>query len=186
MQRQYRDCTLELVQGDITKQQVDAIVNAANSRLANAGGVAWAIGDAAGPQLQRACDELIAAAGPLRTGEAVATDAYDLPCRKVIHAVGPVYGDHEGEEAALLAAVHRNSLSLAAELDLATIAFPAISCGIYGYPLEEAAPIAIAAALEGLREAAGTVELVRFCLFGERELGAFEAALATAERSASS
>jgi len=171
---------IEVVRADLTRQRVDAIVNAANERLANAGGVARAIAAAAGPRLQRACDELIAASGPLRTGEAVATDAFDLPCRKVIHAVGPVYGRHGGEEAALLAGAHRNSLSLAAELGAATVAFPAISCGIYGYPLEEAAPIAIAAALEGLREAGGAVELVRFCLFGERELSDFERALADA------
>jgi O-acetyl-ADP-ribose deacetylase (regulator of RNase III) len=168
---------IEVVRADITRESVDAIVNAANSQLANAGGVARAISSAAGPELQRACDELVSSSGPLRTGAAAATDAFLLPCKKVIHTVGPVYGRHEGEEARLLAAAHRSSISLAAELGLRSIAFPAISCGIYGYPLDEAAPIAIAATAEALREEGEGVELIRFCLFGDRELAAFEAAL---------
>lgn len=157
-----------------------AIVNAANSQLSNAGGVARAISSAAGPELQRACDELIAASGPLPTGEALATDSFRLPCRKVIHTVGPIYGRHEGEEERLLAAAHRNSIALAGELGLESIAFPAISCGIYGYPLDEAAPVAMAAALAALEKLGGRVRLVRFCLFGEPELAAFERALSEA------
>jgi O-acetyl-ADP-ribose deacetylase (regulator of RNase III) len=167
---------IELVLGDITQQDTDAIVNAANTRLAHGGGVAAAISRAAGPELQRASEELIAKRGPLSTGEAVATDAFALPSRKVIHTVGPVYGQHGGEEDALLAAAHRSAIALAAELGLSSIAFPAISCGIYGYPLEEAAPVAIAATAETL-EAAPGVSLARFCLFGERERAAFEQAL---------
>jgi O-acetyl-ADP-ribose deacetylase len=170
---------IELVLADITREEVDAIVNAANSRLANAGGVARAISDAAGPGLQRACDELIVERGPLGTGEAVATDAFHLPCRRVIHAVGPIYGRHDGEEAALLAAAHRSAVGLAAELGLTSIALPAISCGIYGYPLEEAAPIAISSTIDALGHA-GDLTLARFCFIAERERSAFERALADA------
>jgi O-acetyl-ADP-ribose deacetylase len=170
---------IEIVQVDITKEDLDAIVNAANAALSHGGGVAGAIARAAGPELQRACDELVAERGPLATGEAVATDAYGLPARKVIHAVGPVYGRHGGEEAALLAAAHRSAIEVAACLGLHSISFPAISCGIYGYPLEEAAPIAISATAEAL-DAAPEIGLARFCLFGERELSAFERALADA------
>lgn len=167
---------IEVARADITAERVDAIVNAANSHLAHGGGVARAISKAAGPELQRACDELIASRGPLGTGEAVATDAFLLPCRKVIHTVGPVYGRHGGQEAALLAAAHSNSIALAAELGLSSISFPAISCGIYGYPVEEAAPIAIAATIEAL-SSHGDVGLVRFCFVGDPERAAFERAL---------
>ena len=170
---------IEVVQADITEQELDAIVNAANTALAHGGGVAAAIARAAGPELQRASSELIASRGPLATGEAVATDAYELPARTVIHAVGPVYGRHDGEEAALLAAAHRSVVAVADELGLSSIAFPAISCGIYGYPIDEAAPIAITATLEAL-DTAPDVDLVRFCLFGESELSAFERSLANA------
>jgi O-acetyl-ADP-ribose deacetylase (regulator of RNase III) len=170
---------IEIARGDITQQRVDAIVNAANGHLAHGGGVAGAISRAAGPELQRACDALVAERGPLATGEAVATDAFALPCRAVIHAVGPIYGRHGGGEAGLLAAAHRSAVALGADLGLASLAFPAISCGIYGYPLEEAAPIAVGATVEALGDAEG-VELVRFCLFGEPEQAAFESALADA------
>jgi O-acetyl-ADP-ribose deacetylase len=170
---------IEVVMADITEEDLDAIVNAANTRLAHGGGVAGAIASAAGPELQRACDDLIAARGPLSIGEAVATDAFGLPARKVIHTVGPVYGQHGGEDAALLAAAHRSAVEVAAGLNITSIAFPAISCGIYGYPLEEAAPIAIAATIEAL-DVASDVGLVRFCLFGERERSAFARALVDA------
>ena len=168
---------IEVVLADITGEAVDAIVNAANTQLANAGGVARAISNAAGPELQRACNELVAERGPLSTGEAVATDAFRLPCHKVIHTVGPIYGRHGGEEAELLGDAHRSSIALAAELGLKSIAFPAISCGVYGYPLDEAAPIAVSSSLEALSDR-GEIDLVRFCLFAERERSAFERALA--------
>jgi O-acetyl-ADP-ribose deacetylase (regulator of RNase III) len=170
---------IEVVLADITREDVDAIVNAANTRLALGGGVAGAIAGAAGPGLQRACDDVVALRGPLSTGEAVATEGFGLPARMVIHAVGPVYGRHGGEEAELLAAAHRSAIEVAAGLGLASIAFPAISCGIYGYPLEEAAPVAIAATIEAL-EGAPELARVRFCLFGERERDAFASALAGA------
>lgn len=168
---------IEVTLGDITTQEVDAIVNAANARLAHGGGVAGAIARAAGPELQRACDELIAERGPLETGEAVATDGFDLPAGKVIHAVGPIYGQHGGEEADLLAAAHRSAIEVASELGVSSIAFPAISCGIYGYPLEEAAPIAVSSTMSALEAAPGP-GIVRFCLFGAAERRAFERAVA--------
>jgi O-acetyl-ADP-ribose deacetylase len=169
---------IEVARADITRERVAAIVNAANVNLAHGGGVARAISSAAGPELQSACDRLIASRGPLDTGEAVATDAFGLPCRKVIHTVGPVYGRHGGEEARLLAAAHRNSIALAAELGLETLAFPAISCGIYGYPVEEAAPVAMSATIGALERC--DVELVRFCFVGDLERDAFAGALARA------
>jgi O-acetyl-ADP-ribose deacetylase len=162
---------IEVVEADLTRESTDAIVNAANSRLSNGGGVAGAISRAAGPELQRACDALIAERGPLRTGEAVATGSFRLPCRQVIHTVGPIYGRHGGEEARLLGAAHTGAVALAAEMGLGSISLPAISCGIYGYPAEEAAPIAIGA----VRKASeGTsLELVRFCFVGEAERAVF-------------
>lgn len=170
---------IEVVSADLTREDGDAIVNAANSRLANGGGVAGAISRAAGPALQRACDDLIAERGPLQTGEAIPTPGFDLPCRHVIHAVGPVYGSHGGEEARLLAAAHTSAVEVATELEARSISFPAISCGIYGYPVEEAAPVAIGAVLAACAEA--DLDLVRFCFIGDGERQAFAAALRAAE-----
>ncbi|MFN8215489.1 MAG: macro domain-containing protein [Solirubrobacterales bacterium] len=167
---------IAVVEADLTREAVDAIVNAANGHLANGGGVAGAISRAAGPELQRACDELIAERGPLAAGEAVATPAFDLPARHVVHTVGPVYGRHDGEEAALLKAAHVNAIEMAGELGVRSLSLPAISCGIYGYPVAEAAPIAVAAVREYAAEAG--IELVRFCFIGGAERQAFAAALA--------
>lgn len=162
--------TLELVQGDITVQDVDAIVNAANSSLLGGGGVDGAIHRAAGPELLDACRLL----GGARTGEVKATPGFGLPARWVLHAVGPVWRGGDEGEPELLASCHRRAVELAVEHDCRSVAFPAISCGIYGYPLELAAPIAIGTALE---EAAGTsLDLVRFVLFGEAAYDAFEEA----------
>jgi O-acetyl-ADP-ribose deacetylase (regulator of RNase III) len=161
---------LEAVRGDITAQKVDAIVNAANSALLGGGGVDGAIHDAAGPELLEECRTL----GGCATGDAKATGGYRLPARFVIHTVGPVWhGGANGEEA-LLAACHRRSLELAAELGCRTVAFPAISTGIFGYPLELAAPVAVAAARAAIRP---PVELVRFVLFNDRHLEVFRKAL---------
>ncbi|HEV7132648.1 MAG TPA: O-acetyl-ADP-ribose deacetylase [Gaiellaceae bacterium] len=162
---------IELVRGDITEQQVDAIVNAANESLLGGGGVDGAIHRAAGPQLLAECRLL----GGCATGDAKATGGYALPARYVIHTVGPIWrGGGEGE-AELLASCHRRALELAAELDCRTVAFPAISTGVYGYPVELAAPVAIAAVREAL---APPVETARFVLFSEGHLATFEAALA--------
>jgi len=132
-----------VVVGDITKQDVDAIVNAANSSLLGGGGVDGAIHRAGGPEILEECREIRRTRFPegLPTGEAVITTGGKLPALYVIHTVGPVYGEHRGKEAELLANCYHNSLTLAVEKNLASIAFPAISTGIYGYPLDEAAAV---------------------------------------------
>jgi O-acetyl-ADP-ribose deacetylase (regulator of RNase III) len=166
---------IELVQGDITEQRVDAIVNAANSSLLGGGGVDGAIHRRGGPAILEACREIRRTRFPdgLPTGLAVATTAGDLPARWVIHTVGPVYVVSE-DRSGLLASCHTESLRVADELDAKTVAFPAISTGVYGYPLEIAAPVAVAAA----RGVDTAVEVVRFVLFATDALEAFERALA--------
>ncbi|HXF36206.1 MAG TPA: O-acetyl-ADP-ribose deacetylase [Actinomycetota bacterium] len=167
-----------LVQGDITEQEADAIVNAANASLMGGGGVDGAIHRRGGPAILEECRRIRATRYPdgLPTGEAVATTAGDLPARWVIHTVGPVYSKRE-DRSGLLAACHRNALRVADELGARTVAFPAISTGVYGYPLEAAAPVAIRA----VREADTRVEEVRFVLFDRSAHEAFERALAADE-----
>lgn len=133
--------------GDVTREGVDAIVNAANSTLLGGGGVDGAIHRAGGPEILEACRRIRATRYPkgLPTGEAVITTGGRLPARHVIHTVGPIYGRHGGDEARLLAACYENSIALADENALRTIAFPAISTGVYGYPKDEAARVALAA-----------------------------------------
>jgi O-acetyl-ADP-ribose deacetylase (regulator of RNase III) len=166
---------IELARGDITRERVDAIVNAANSSLLGGGGVDGAIHRAGGPSVLAACRELRRTSLPdgLPTGRAVATTGGDLPARWVIHTVGPVYAKGE-DRSHLLASCHAESLRVADELGARTVAFPAISTGVYGYPLGEAAPVAI----RSVREAATRVGLVRFVLFGEEALEAYTRALA--------
>jgi O-acetyl-ADP-ribose deacetylase len=165
---------IEAIQGDITEQAVAAIVNAANSTLLGGGGVDGAIHRRGGPAILEECrrvrDELYADGLP--AGQAVATTAGDLPARWVIHTVGPVYAA-VADPAALLASCHAESLRIADELGATTVAFPAISTGVYGYPVEEAAPVAVGA----VRRAETRVELVRFVLFGDDAYRAFAAAL---------
>lgn len=153
---------ITVVTGDITKQQVDAIVNAANSSLLGGGGVDGAIHRAAGWQLVEECRTL----GGCPTGEAKITRGYNLLARYVIHTVGPVWRGGEHGEPDLLAACYRNSLALAVAHAVRTIAFPAISTGIYGYPLEAATHIAIAETLRFL-ESDDTLEEIRFVCFGD-------------------
>ena len=163
-----------LIQGDITQQQVDAIVNAANSSLMGGGGVDGAIHRGAGPALLEECRRIRAERYPdgLPTGRAVATTAGDLPARWVIHTVGPVFSKSE-DRSQLLASCHTASLRIADELGASSVAFPAISTGVYGYPLELAAPVAINAVMS----ANTNVDDVLFVLFDRRSLEAFERAL---------
>lgn len=165
---------IELVEGNITQQEVDAIVNAANSSLMGGGGVDGAIHRAGGPAILEECTEIRRARYPdgLPTGQAVSTTAGNLPARWVIHTVGPVYSRSQ-DRSGLLASCHTESLGVADGLGATTVAFPAISTGIYGYPLGEAAEVAIGA----VRGAETSVEEVRFVLFGQKALEAFERAL---------
>jgi O-acetyl-ADP-ribose deacetylase len=161
---------IELVKGDITQQDVDAIVNAANSSLLGGGGVDGAIHRAGGAEILAECRQL----GGCDTGDAKATTAGRLPARHVIHTVGPVWRGGDAGEAELLASCHRRALELAAELGCTSVAFPAISTGLYGYPVELAAPVAVGAVRETQRP---PVELVRFVLFSDSHLEAFRSAL---------
>jgi O-acetyl-ADP-ribose deacetylase len=160
---------IELVRGDITAQDVDAIVNAANSSLLGGGGVDGAIHRAGGPAILAECRLL----GGCETGDAKATTCGRLPARYVIHTVGPVWHGGDRGEPELLASCHRRSLEVARELGVRTLAFPAISCGVYGYPVPEAAKVAVA----HTREHGHDFDLVRFVLFDDAAYDAFAAAL---------
>lgn len=164
--------------GDITREAVGAIVNAANSGLLGGGGVDGAIHRAGGPAILAACERIRDTEYPqgLPTGRAVITTGGELPAKRVIHTVGPVYGHHGGEEARLLAACYRNSIALAGAHRLATLAFPAISTGVYGYPKDEAAEVSLAAITAALEEHAGIRE-VRLVFFSAGDAQYAERAL---------
>ncbi len=166
---------LRALRADITTLSVDAIVNAANSSLLGGGGVDGAIHRAAGPGLLRECRTL----GGCEAGEAKLTEGYRLPARCVIHTVGPVWNGGEGDEPRLLASCYRRSLEIAAANDIATIAFPAISTGVYGYPAKLAARIAVATVRE-LAPRHVTLREVIFCCFSQGDLALYEAELAGA------
>jgi O-acetyl-ADP-ribose deacetylase (regulator of RNase III) len=174
MQVEINHQTLELHQGDITLEEVDAIVNAANSHLAGGGGVDGAVHRRGGPFIKAETDLNYPDGCP--TGSAVISGAGDLPAKYVIHAVGPVWsGGHRGE-ADLLAGAYRRCLELAVEHNCRSIAFPALSTGAYGYPIDQAARVALSTAVEFLKQH-GRPELVRFVLFDAGAYGAFAAAL---------
>ena len=159
--------TLRLVIGDITKIRVDAIVNAANSSLAGGGGVDGAIHRAGGPAIMRELDEIRAVSGGCPTGSAVVTAAGALPAQFVFHAVGPIYRDGRHGEAAQLAACYRKCLELAEEHNVRTISFPAISTGAYGYPIQEAAGIALETVAAHLEKPDGHVREIFLVLFDQ-------------------
>ncbi|MFD7233446.1 O-acetyl-ADP-ribose deacetylase [Streptomyces sp. NPDC059881] len=165
---------ITLVRGDITEQHVDAVVNAANSSLLGGGGVDGAIHRRGGPEILSACRKLRAShyGKGLPTGQAVATTAGRLPARWVIHTVGPVHSESE-DRSGLLASCYRASLGVADELGAATVAFPAVSTGIYGWPMDDGARIAI----ETVRTTQTSVEEVRFVLFDDTAYEAFAAHL---------
>ena len=165
---------IEVVRGDITEQRVDAIVNAANSSLLGGGGVDGAIHRAGGPEILAECRPL----GGCATGDAKATRGGRLPARFVIHAVGPVWRDGRHGEPELLASAYRRSLEVAVEHGLGSVAFPSISTGAYRFPIIEAAPIALGTVASFLQERPGTLTLVRFVLFSDADLAAYERALA--------
>jgi O-acetyl-ADP-ribose deacetylase (regulator of RNase III) len=172
MRRTVHGVAVECVQGDITSQHdVAAVVNAANAELRSGGGVAGAIHRAAGPELEREARQL----APIRPGETVITGGHDLPNRYVVHALGPVYGQ-DRPEAEILANCYRNSLALAEENEIDSVAFPAISTGIFGYPVEEAAEVALRTVVEETEELEH-VRLIRFVLYGEKDLEAHEKVL---------
>lgn len=168
---------IEIVRGDITEQAVDAIVNAANSSLLGGGGVDGAIHRRGGPAILEACRALRATTLPdgLPTGQAVATTAGALPAEWVVHTVGPVWSEAE-DRTPLLQNAYRSSLRVARELGATTVAFPAVSAGVYGWPMEDAARIAVSTVRAVLSSGVGSVELVRFVLFDDDALTAFRTA----------
>ncbi|MCZ6677158.1 MAG: O-acetyl-ADP-ribose deacetylase [Candidatus Poribacteria bacterium] len=176
MHIQINQAKLTLVQGDITKENVDAIANAANEKLMGGGGVDGAIHRAGGPQIMAACNEIRARQGGCPTGQAVITTGGNLPAKYVIHTVGPIWRGGDDGEPDLLASCYRESLSLAVQHDIRTIAFPSISTGIYGYPTDEAAVIALNTVKTFLEERSG-IDEVRFVLFDEPTYRCYENAL---------
>src|SRR5438876_3181258 len=168
---------IEVVEGDITEQRVDAIVNAANTTLLGGGGVDGAIHRRGGPAILEECKAIVARQGGCPTGEAVITTGGRLPARFVIHTVGPVWSGGRRGEDDLLAAAYRNSLRLASERDLTTIAFPSISTGAYRFPIERAAGVALGTTAAFLRGGGHAIAEVRFVLFTADDLAVYHRAL---------
>lgn len=172
-----KETKLSLVQGDITRQDTDAIVNAANSSLMGGGGVDGAIHRAGGPVILEECKRIVASQGPLPTGRAVITSGGNLKARFVIHTVGPVWHGGNRGEPELLASAYRESLKIASENRLGSISFPSISTGAYGYPLAEAAEVALKAVVTFLKEQPGSIKEAVFVLFSPDALASYTAAL---------
>jgi O-acetyl-ADP-ribose deacetylase (regulator of RNase III) len=175
---------IKFIKGDITKQKVDAVVNAANSSLMGGGGVDGAIHRAGGPAILEECKKIVARQGRLPTGQAVMTAAGNLPARFVIHTVGPIYSEKKaesGQQKAELRNCYINSLRLAVEKGLKSLAFPSISTGAYRYPLDEAAPIAVQAVKDFVKEKSSIKE-VCFVLFNEATYEAYVNAAASLKK----
>jgi O-acetyl-ADP-ribose deacetylase (regulator of RNase III) len=168
---------LELKRGDITRESCDAVVNAANSSLMGGGGVDGAIHAAGGPRILEECGRIRAESGRLPAGEAAITSGGDLEARFVIHTVGPVWKGGDRGEPELLANCYRNSLRLAVERELESVAFPSISTGAYGYPVDLAAGVALATVKDFIVKLAPPLKLVRFVLFSPADLDTYSAAL---------
>jgi len=167
---------LSIIQGDITRQTTDAIVNAANSSLMGGGGVDGAIHRAGGPAILEECKQIVSRQGRLPTGKAVITTAGNMKAKHVIHTVGPIWHGGSQGEAELLASAYRESLKLAAENNLSSISFPSISTGAYGYPVDEALRVALKTVTSFLSETTSIKEVV-FVLFDVRTLDAYASAL---------
>ena len=168
---------LSIIQGDITKQATDAIVNAANPGLMGGGGVDGAIHRAGGPAILEECKQIMAKQGHLPTGKAVITTGGNLKAKYVVHTVGPIWQGGNKGEATLLESAYRESLKLAAEHNLTSVSFPSISTGAYGYPVAEAAKVAIKAVVSFLREQVTSLKEVVFVLFDSRTYEAYSSAL---------
>lgn len=176
MRLQINNSAIHIIQGDITHQNTDAIVNAANSSLMGGGGVDGAIHRAGGPAILEECKEIVNKQGRLPTGEAVMTTAGNMPSKFVIHTAGPVYKDGKSNEPELLANAYRNSLALAADKKLETVSFPSISTGVYGYPVDDATEVALRTVIDFLKENT-QILMARFVLFDDRTFLAYQQAL---------
>jgi len=170
------NCRIELIRGDITEQEVDAIVNAANASLAGGGGVDGAIHRCGGSAIMSETDEKYPSGCP--TGSAVASGAGNLKAKFVFHAVGPRWKGGSANEPALLQSAYRTCLELAVKHNCRSIAFPSISTGIYGFPIQQAAPLAIQTVIDFLQNNPEPLRLVRFCLFSDADLEVYSKALA--------
>lgn len=177
MQKKFRYTTIELIQGDITEEKVDVIVNAANEKLIGGGGVDGAIRRRGGEAVTKECDTIRSRQGGCPTGNAVITTGGNLPAQYIIHTVGPVWEGGEADEPELLASCYKESIALAVKNGLYSIAFPSISTGIYGYPTEKAAKIALQTVRELAENADRMPTLVRFVLFDDATFGCYTDAL---------
>jgi O-acetyl-ADP-ribose deacetylase (regulator of RNase III) len=177
MEAKVKKTTVSMIQGDITKQAIDALVNTANSSLMGGGGVDGAIHRAGGPSILEECKEIVARQGRLPTGRAVITTGGNLKTRYVIHAVGPIWHGGSRNEAELLRTTYYECLKLATESKLASISFPSISTGAYGYPVEEAAEIAVGTIVSFLEDQATSLKEVVFVLFDSRTYQSYCSAL---------
>lgn len=173
MEIKINSTTLSLIKGDITNEDTDAIVNAANSRLAGGGGVDGAIHRAGGPKIMDECRKI----GGCPTGSAVITTGGNLKAKYVIHTVGPIYRDGKNREAELLSRAYEKSLELAASKEIKSIAFPSISTGAYGYPIDEASEIALNTVMGFIKTAVVPLQIIRFVLFSDKDLKVYEETL---------